>query len=1096
MQSSEPPQRDAAQCPICRARQASATPFCAVCGTQLDEAAAREEELRSILYLLSELDGWIASGQMDAAQAAGLRRMYEGRRDQLRRKMSARTSENSKQPSAAREDTTYRADAAHTPFTSTEQSQATHAQAGHTAPTSEYVAFPSRPSARTSTPPPQYAPPPTFQRPRRTLFERLAEPRTLRLMLYVGAAMLVVGVVATLRDILYLKLQEPVVQAGLLATGTVAAIASGWYIILRTRQRWTGRALTLAGSLLVPINFWFLVRSGLIADSGRAWTVCLLCALLYAHTAVILRERLYVYMACVASVSVVWALILRDAPRAFGLYALTLMCAALIFLHLSRIFPAESVDAESTAPLDDDDEDLADARKAPRYGRWTSELWSAPLVRTAHAFAAISIFIYAPLRLASQTQTLYDGIFALRSSSYDAGISMLLFAAGAYVLWFTGRYIYTTWAVPFTTAAALMLFLTLWIICDGLRLPAERQLLALAFATFLAAAAARFLRAGTMAAALHYASLIVNIALAVAGITVLVNARWSTFTQSLGFAFIAASFVAQSGAERTSRVGRTALAHFAALYLSAAYAIALARLSFSSETLVTVLCAAWPFALYGAGQLAARAKRETHLAAHFTRVADVEVFLLLTWGAILSLLIHSMEGGASRTAAQSALAACALYGILRATRERSIYGSALGALASVIMAAALLDALRKLGLWPDQWPIAAGTITAAFLLQKAAARFFHSQDGAGTGASSTLTATTRAVFDTVVIVCSLMWLTIALVKIDTSGFSAPAVLLLALLYWTERAVMQRAAWTVYIGSTVMSAFLITLLVALRVDAEWFALLFAAAIPPALFILSRYESGRAWLAEPLSRAAPVALALAMMVALVQALPHMEAGNPRLLAPSLTVGLVALLSLIASIFSRGRASVLYFRAGLWIAPVALMLASLRAGFDPVNDAEVYTTPISLLLLTVAYLSHRRAWQEHDRDVGALLWAGSLLLCVPLLFRALEFRLLLDAPAPWRDVVVLGASLGLVLYGVLGRMRAPVLVGASVLVVDLSVVTLTTVDWLQVPLKYYLISVGALLLVIFGTLEYRREQFLLMRKRLQEQRRRAREEFGEWR
>ena len=131
-----------------------------------------------------------------------------------------------------------------------------------------------------------------------------------------------------------------------------------------------------------------------------------------------------------------------------------------------------------------------------------------------------------------------------------------------------------------------------------------------------------------------------------------------------------------------------------------------------------------------------------------------------------------------------------------------------------------------------------------------------------------------------------------------------------------------------------------------------------------------------------------------------------------------------------------------------------------------------------------------------MGALLWAGSLLLCVPLLFRALEFRLVLDAPAPWRDVAVLGASLGLVLYGVVGRMRAPVLVGVSALVLDLAVVTLTTVDWLQVPLKYYLISVGALLLVIFGTLEYRREQFLLMRKRLQERRSRMREEFGEWR
>jgi hypothetical protein len=55
---------------------------------------------------------------------------------------------------------------------------------------------------------------------------------------------------------------------------------------------------------------------------------------------------------------------------------------------------------------------------------------------------------------------------------------------------------------------------------------------------------------------------------------------------------------------------------------------------------------------------------------------------------------------------------------------------------------------------------------------------------------------------------------------------------------------------------------------------------------------------------------------------------------------------------------------------------------------------------------------------------------------------------------------------------------------------------VDWLQVPLKYYLITVGALLLLIFGMLEYRREQFLSLRKRFQERRDSMREQFGGWR
>src|SRR4030095_1442388 len=104
--------------------------------------------------------------------------------------------------------------------------------------------------------------------PRRPLLETLADPQTIRLLLYTGAAMLVVGVVIWLRDVLYLKLQEPIVQAALLAIGTLPATVACWFTILRTRLRLTGRALTLVGSLLVPVNFWFLVRSGLVQNSG------------------------------------------------------------------------------------------------------------------------------------------------------------------------------------------------------------------------------------------------------------------------------------------------------------------------------------------------------------------------------------------------------------------------------------------------------------------------------------------------------------------------------------------------------------------------------------------------------------------------------------------------------------------------------------------------------------------------------------------------------------------------------------------------------------------------------------------------------------
>ena len=199
-------------------------------------------------------------------------------------------------------------------------------------PAEQYIA--NAPTFSASTLPPSV---PTQRRQRRVLLETLADPHTIRLLLYTGAAMLVVGVVIWLRDVLYLKLQEPIVQAALLVTGTIIVTVSGWLAILRTRLLLTGRALTLIGSLLVPVNFWFLVRSGLIENHGRAWIVCAFCALLYASTAALLREKLYVYLASVAAIATAWTIIYRIEREAFGLYALSLMTISLIFLHLFRL---------------------------------------------------------------------------------------------------------------------------------------------------------------------------------------------------------------------------------------------------------------------------------------------------------------------------------------------------------------------------------------------------------------------------------------------------------------------------------------------------------------------------------------------------------------------------------------------------------------------------------------------------------------------------------------------------------------------------------------------------------------------------------------
>lgn len=1035
-----------------------------------------------MLYLLSELERWESLKQISGEQAAQLRSIYESRRDHLRDELAARHDEKLKQPQA-------QTGAAYT-------GQAQPYQSPPPTPPqppareSEFVAFPRRPPATSS--PPSTSPPPIL-RPQRTLLERLADPYTLRLLLYTGAAMLVVGVVIWLRDLLYLKLQEPVVQASLLALGTVAFTASGWYTILRTRQRWTGRALTLAGSLLFPVNFWFLVRSGLIENRGRAWVVCAFCTLLYASTAAILRERLYVYLASVASAATLWALIMREAPQAAALYALSLMTLSLLFLHLTQLFPAQK--KAVSEPEEDEASESVGSRRSEH--RWSRELWSVPLARMALAFAGLSLLLYMRLRFVTDETSFYDGIFRLRSGGYDPSIALLILAAAVYALWFAGRYVYMKWSAALYTTSALLFFLMALTACDGFRLSVQARLLALSIVCFLFTVVARAAaRTPELSEPFRYASLITGIPLAILFVPVVLNADVITATHSAGLALVGASFAALSATRFGSSLERAALAHSAALYFSASYFVALASASFKSVTLNTALCVAWPLILFGTAELIVKLKRETQLSAPFTRMADAIIVLLLFWGSLLALVIHLTSDGESRSSSMVALCGVVIYGALRTFRLRSVYGAVLGTLAAVVLMAAILDALQKSGVWPASWPIAACIIVFAFLLERACTRLFRSDDETEASRSQPLLAAISIVLDSAVVVCALLWLIVAFTRINAGGFGAPSVLLLAFLYWVERASSRRLGRYVRAASAHMCAFLVALFIAFSVDPEWIVLLFALTSFPAFFILSRRWQSFKWLEAPLSEAAVAALSISLTVALIQAAPHLQAGDAHLLSPSLTAVSVALLSFAASIFSRGRASVLYFRAGLGVSVLALMLVSLRAGFRPLEDAEVYSTPIAVLLLIIAYLSNRRAWQEYDRDVGALLWAGSVLLMVPLLARALEFRLLLDSAAPWRDVAVLVAALALILYGVVGRMRAPVITGSVALITELAVLTLTTVDWLEVPLKYYLMTVGALLLIIFGTLEYRREQFLLMRRRFQQRRDSMREQFGEWR
>jgi hypothetical protein len=1060
---------DRSQCPICRAEVSPALNFCEACGSRIVDTPT--QEIRSLNYLLAELARWETDGHIYHEQANELRETYEERREQLRARLTANGNQ----------------------------------------------AKPSKPSQELKTPvkqhrPPQPPPPavpaPRPQKPQRTLLETLADPHTIRILLYAGAAMLVVSVVMWLRDILYLKLQEPIVQATLLAIGTIAVTVSGWLTILRTRLRLTGRALTLIGSLLVPVNFWFLVRSGLINNNGRAWVVCAFCSLIYAHTAALLREKLYVYLATIATIATAWTIIYRIEPEAFGLYVLALMIVSIIFLHLSRFFLQKTDNKRQTR---ENERQTTENPKSAIRNPQLNELWGPPLAHVALAGAAIAALFYMLLRLGS-SPSFADGILRLRASSYDPGIAALLFAFAAYAAWFAGRHIYTDRRVLLYCTSALALFWAEFLVWDGLNLSGSTQILLLATTCFIVALAARMMKDDALALPLHRASLIVCAALASAIYPVFYDAPSLTITHSASLTFLAATFAAASTRRFCERAAATTLAYASALSASLAFRAALMSLGLQSATLFYAACALWPFALYAAARLTRQTKREAQLTIPFMLIADGEVIVLLALASLVAFALDQtpvdnlQQVEPLRGAMFCVLTGAVIYGALRCWRERSVLGATLMAVAALFLVGATGDALKHWGALPAAWPVATAIIIAAFILREAADRLLrtegepqpvNSSRAAKLAAHFPRVAVIRLVADCAVVGCASLWLTTAFYHLTEGGTSAAVVLFLAFGYWMEQTARRRHSWLVYVTALHAGALCLTILIALRADAQWFASVLALALFPAFFLTGRYTLSRGldWLARPANVAAGVVIVFVSLLSLAQAFAHLSVGDPLLLAPCVGLGAVAFLSFMASFWSRNLARVRYFRAGLYTTVLTFAFACLRAGYDPLSDVEIYTSPVSVLLLTVAYLSVRRKWDEHAKDTVPLLWMGSLLLSAPLLIHALEYRLFLDVAAPVRDLAILCAALALILFGVMGRLRAPLLVGASALATELLSLALTSVDWLEIPLKIYLMSVGALILIVWGLLEFRREQILLMRQRFNERREFAKERFGEW-
>jgi len=176
--------------------------------------------------------------------------------------------------------------------------------------------------------------------PRRSLLEIILDPRSIQCLLGLGGALMVVGLVILLWINNYFT---PPVMAGILAFSNILLLAVGLATIHYTRYQLAGKALALLSCLVMPLNLWYCHGNDLITIDGHLWMLAVLISALYAVSAVILKDELFVYVfsAGVAMTGLLFLADLQPSPQRFweiASPATMLVVLGLIGIHLERAF--------------------------------------------------------------------------------------------------------------------------------------------------------------------------------------------------------------------------------------------------------------------------------------------------------------------------------------------------------------------------------------------------------------------------------------------------------------------------------------------------------------------------------------------------------------------------------------------------------------------------------------------------------------------------------------------------------------------------------------------------------------------------------------
>jgi hypothetical protein len=175
----------------------------------------------------------------------------------------------------------------------------------------------------------------------RRMFEALLDPKSIQWMVILGGGLMVLGLIIWLASLGIFK--SPLAIEAAIAIGSLALLAGGWYVVLRTPYHVAGRALTFLACAVLPLNLWYCHAQGLLTMDQGLWVASLFCCLLYAATVFVLRDSLFMYAVEVgATLTVLLLLASLSLASNVTTVSLALMALALISIHAERAFDVKA----------------------------------------------------------------------------------------------------------------------------------------------------------------------------------------------------------------------------------------------------------------------------------------------------------------------------------------------------------------------------------------------------------------------------------------------------------------------------------------------------------------------------------------------------------------------------------------------------------------------------------------------------------------------------------------------------------------------------------------------------------------------------------